>query len=84
MQKVVSIPSITELNVGQVVIVKPTVTSTVANATLKVNDFEAYAMLYNGAAITTSTDSITWTANVPSMFILDEVSGVRYWRFLGH
>lgn len=83
-QKEVSIPSITELNVGQVIIVKPTVTSTVANSTLKVNNFDAYGMLYNGASITTSTDSIVWTANVPSMFILDEVSGTRYWRFLGH
>ena len=83
-QKVVNIPSITELNVGQVIIVKPTVTSTVANSTLKVNNFDAYGMLYNGASITTSTDSIVWTANVPSMFILDEVSGTKYWRFLWH
>ena len=83
-QKEVSIPSITELNVWQVIIVKPTVTSTVANSTLKLNNFDAYAMLYNGSAITTSTDSVVWTANVPSMFYLDEVSGTRYWRFLGH
>lgn len=83
-QKEVSIPGITELNVWQVVIVKPTVTSTVANSTLKVNNFAAYAMLYNGTAITTSTDSVVWAANVPSMFILDDVSGTKYWRFLWH
>lgn len=83
-QKVVSIPSITELNVWQVIIVKPTVTSTVAASTLKLNDFDAYKMLYNGSEISTSTDSIVWTANVPSMFYLDEVSGTRYWRFLWH
>ena len=83
-QKEVSIPSITELNVWQVIIVKPTVTSTVANSTLKLNDFDAYAMLYNGTSITTSTDSIVRTANVPSLFYLDEVSWTRYWRFLGH
>jgi hypothetical protein len=41
-------------------------------------------MLYNGAEISTSTDSIVWGANVPSMFYLDEVSGTKYWRFLGH
>jgi hypothetical protein len=41
-------------------------------------------MLYNGAEITTSTDSVVWSANVPSMFYLDEVSGTKYWRFLGH
>ena len=83
-QKEVSIPSITELNVWQVIIVKPTVTSTVANSTLKLNSFPAYKMLYNGAEITTSTDSIVWTAHVPSLFYLDEVSGTKYWRFLGH
>lgn len=83
-QKEVSIPSITELNVWQVIIVKPTVTSTVAASTLKLNNFPAYKMLYNGAEITTSTDSIVWGANVPSMFYLDEVSGTKYWRFLGH
>lgn len=83
-QKEVSIPWITELNVWQVVIVKPTITSTVADSTLKVNSFTAYPMLYNGAAITTSTDSIVWAANVPSMFILDDVSWTKYWRFLWH
>lgn len=83
-QKEVSIPWITELNVWQVVIVKPTITSTVADSTLKVNNFTAYPMLYNGAAITTSTDSIVWAANVPSMFILDDVSWTKYWRFLWH
>ena len=83
-QKEVSIPSITELNVWQVIIVKPTVTSTVAASTLKLNSFPAYKMLYNGAEITTSTDSVVWSANVPSMFYLDEVSGTKYWRFLGH
>ena len=83
-QKEVSIPSITELNVWQVIIVKPTVTSTVASSTLKLNSFPAYKMLYNGTEITTSTDSVVWTANVPSMFYLDEVSGTKYWRFLWH
>ena len=83
-QKVVSIPSITELNVWQVIIVKPTVTSTVANSTLKLNDFPAYAMIYNGSAITTSTDSIAWAANVPSLFLFDTFNDTYCWRFLGH
>ena len=83
-QKEVSIPSITSLNVWQVIIVKPSTTSSVASSTLKLNSFPAYKMLYNGAEITTSTDSVVWTANVPSMFYLDEVSGTKYWRFLGH
>ena len=83
-QKEVTVADISELNVGQIIIVKPTITSTVANSTLKVNDFPAYSMLYNGSAISTSTDSIVWAANVPSMFVLDEVSGTKYWRFAGH
>ena len=79
-QKEVSIPSITELNAGQVIVVQPTITSTVANSTIKLNNFPAYLMLYNNAAITTSTDSIVWSASFPSQFIFDG----SYWVFLGH
>ena len=79
-QKEVSIPSITSLKTGQIIVVKPTVTSTVANSTLKLNDFDAYPMRYNNAAITTGTDSIVWSANIPSLFVFDG----SYWEFLGH
>lgn len=79
-QKEVSIPSITALNVGQIIVVKPTITSTVANSTLKLNDFPAYPMRYNNAAITTTTDSVVWSASFPSQFIFDG----DYWVFLGH
>ena len=79
-QKEVSIPSITTLDVGTIIIVQPTVTSTVANSTLKLNDFDAYSMRYNNAAITTSTDSIVWSANYPSFFLFDGT----YWVFAGH
>lgn len=79
-QKEVSIPSITSLKTGQIIVVKPTVTSTVANSTLKLNSFDAYPMIYNNAAITTSTDSIVWSANIPSLFVFDG----SYWIFLGH
>jgi hypothetical protein len=37
-------------------------------------------MRYNNAAITTATDSIVWTANVPSIFMFDGT----YWQFIGH
>ena len=77
-QKEVSIPSITKLEVGQVIIVKPTITSTVANSTLKLNNFDAYPMRYGSAAITTSTDSVVWYAEVPSTFVFDGT----YWRFV--
>lgn len=79
-QKEISIPSITTLNVGQFIIVKPTITSTVANSTLKLNNFDAYPMRYNSSAITTSTDSVVWNANYPSIFVFDG----SYWVFAGH
>lgn len=79
-EKVVSIPEITELNVGQVIMVRPSTTSTVANSTIKLNNFTAYPMRYNNAAITTSTDSIVWNASYVSQFVFDGT----YWQFLGH
>lgn len=79
-QKEVSIPSITSLKIGQIIVVQPTVTSTVADSTLKLNSFDAYPMRYNNAAITTSTDSVVWNANFPSLFVFDG----SYWVFLGH
>ena len=79
-QKEVSIPEITELKVGQVVVVQPSVTSTVASSTLKLNNFTAYPMRYNNAAITTSTNKVVWSASFPSQFIFDGT----YWVFIGH
>ena len=79
-QKEVSIPSITSLNAGQIIIVKPTTTSTVADSTIKLNNFDAYPMRYNNAAITTSTDSVVWNANFPSIWVFDGT----YWVFAGH
>ena len=79
-EKVVSIPSITTLSAGQIIIVKPTVTSTVADSTIKLNNFDAYPMRYNNAAITTSTDSVVWNANFPSIWVFDGT----YWVFAGH
>ena len=79
-QKEVSIPSITELNAGQIIIVTPTVTSTVADSTLKLNNFPAYPMLYGGNAITTSTDSYVWIKDVPGWWLFDGSN----WLFAGH
>jgi hypothetical protein len=79
-QKEVSIPSITSLDTGTVIFIQPTVTSTVANSILKLNNFDAYPMRYNNAAITTSTDSVVWNANYISIFVFDGT----YWQFAGH
>ena len=78
-QKEVSIPSIKTLNPGQVIIVKPTETSTVADSTLKLNDFPAYPMLYNNVAITTTSSSTIWSANFPSWWLFDGTN----WVFAG-
>lgn len=78
--KEVSIPNITSLDEGVIIIVTPTITSTVANSSIKLNNFTAYPMLYQGNAITTSTDSIVWLANTPSMFYFNGSN----WLFLGH
>ena len=79
-QKEVSIPEITALNVGQVIMIRPSTTSTVANSTIKLNNFDAHPMRYNNAAITTSTDSTVWGANFISSFMFDGT----YWQFIGH
>ena len=79
-EKVVSIPAITSLEVNQCIIVQPTITSTVADSTIKLNNFTAYPMRYNNAAITTSTDSIVWNQNYPSIWMFDGT----YWIFIAH
>ncbi len=79
-EKTVSIPEITALNVGQIIIVQPSITSSVANSTLKLNNFPAYPMLYAGSAITTSTDSYVWRANTPATWRFDGTN----WVFLSH
>lgn len=79
-QKEVIIKGIDILNIGQIIVVQPTITSTVANSTLKLNNFDAYTMLYNNAAITTSTDSVVWNANYPTAWVFNG----HYWVFLCH
>lgn len=77
-QKVVTVQDVSSLEPGTFLIVKPTVTSTVANSTIKVNNFPAYPMRYNGAAITTSTDSTVWHGSYGSVFVFDG----EYWVFV--
>ena len=71
---------------GQCLIVKPSTTSTVADSTIKIVDsnnnvlLAAKNMRYNNTAITTSTDSVVWNANYPTIFMYDGT----YWVFLAH
>lgn len=78
--KEVEITDITELTAGQIIIVQPSITSTVANSDLQLNEFDPYPMMYNATAITTSTDSIVWNANFPSIWLFDGTN----WVFLAH
>ena len=82
-EKVVNIPEITQLEVGQMIVVQPTATSTVANSTIKLNSFDAYPMRYNNAAITTSTDSVVWASTFPSWWIFDGTYWVFYVPYYG-
>lgn len=80
-----SYAAIPTISAGQLLIVKPTITSTVADSTITVQKssttlLAAKTMKYNNANITTSTDSIVWSANVCSIFVYDG----SYWQFLGH
>lgn len=79
-EKVVSIPAITELNSGQIIVVSPTKSASVADLTIKLNNFSAYPILYAGNAITTSTDNLVWNANQPSAFVFNGSN----WLFLCH
>lgn len=79
-KKEVSIPEITTLSTGQMIIVQPTITSTVADSTIQLNSFNEYPMRYNNAAITTDTDSIVWNANYPTLWVFDGT----YWVFVAH
>ena len=79
-QKEVSIPWIKALNIGQVIHVLPSISSIVGNSTIKLNNFDAYPMRYNGSAITTITDNIVWQKDVVSSFLFDWT----YWQFIGH
>ena len=84
--KEVTISSITSLDVWQLIVVKPTITSTTSTTMkLKLNSFTAYNILYDGSSVTTSSVAGTvWRAYVPSIFVLDETSWTKYWRFAGH
>lgn len=78
--KKVSIPSITTLKKGVVIFVKPDMTATTGGITLKLNDFAAYPVHYNGASISSTTDSIVWNQSYVSIFVFDGT----YWQFAGH
>jgi hypothetical protein len=70
--KQISIPTITSLNVGQVIFVLPT-TSTSGNNqnfSIKLNDFDAYPVRVRaGTPVATSGTYLPWTANVLSCYV---------------
>ena len=75
-QKEVSIPSITTLNAGQMIVVSPTINSDIIqNATLKLNNFAAYPISYvNFNQVTVNI----WNVAFPSVFVFTG----SVWRFV--
>ena len=69
--KCVCIPAIKELCVWQTIIIKPTITATNCATSLKLNDFDAYPVRYNNAALTSTTDGYVWWANQLSELLFD-------------
>ena len=63
---------------GQIIVVKPTITSTYDGAhTLSVNSSTAVPIYYNGAAVTdAATAAMVWTANVPATFVYEDRKSV--------
>ncbi len=87
--KTASIPSITtsELANGQIITVTPQTTSTANNGnyTLKLNNYNAAQIYYNGAVVSTSENGAkVWTAGVPSTFVYETVNDTPRWTFMGH
>lgn len=74
--KCVCIPEITQLCVGQQITVMPKITATNCATSLKLNDFTAYPIRYNNAALTSTTDWYVRWADCLSTFIFDW----SYWR----
>lgn len=73
--KEVSIPSITTLNAGQVILVHPTNNSDfIPNATLKLNSFTAYPIKVNNLYV---VDANIWCVNFPSVFVFNGAN----WHF---
>jgi len=78
--KVVNIPSITSLEAGQVIVVTPSVTnSATSNVKIQLNTFDAAPIKYKGANVGIGTQTETWTANRPSVFVYDGAN----WVFAG-
>ncbi len=69
--KCVCIPEITQLCVWQTITVKPKITATNCATSLKLNDFTAYPIRYNNAALTSTTDWYVRWADCLSTFIFD-------------
>ena len=82
--KTVSIPSITDLQAGQIIVVNPQTThqtsSGYANScTISLNGSTGAAMTYNGVAGTRYTCNYMWQAEHPAMFVYDGTN----WAFIG-
>jgi hypothetical protein len=70
--KLVSIPQIKELNVGQIIYVQPSIRTNQYNFSIKLNDFPEYPVkIRNGVPSTSGSIQICWRAYDPTAFIFD-------------
>lgn len=74
--KCVCIPEITQLCVGQQITVMPSETASNCATSLKLNDFTAYPIRFNNAALTSTTDWYVRWANCLTTFLFDW----SYWQ----
>ena len=77
--KEVSIPSITDLQPGQIIVVTPSATTSAGGEKIKLNNGTAYPIWRNGAATTTTTGPYVWTKDRPAVFVFDG----SHWVFIG-
>jgi hypothetical protein len=68
--KSVEIPAITSLNIGQVIYVLPSITNSLNDYKLKLNDFDAYPVWYRGANQSVVYIN-TWEAGITVRFIFN-------------
>lgn len=84
--KTATVTGVTTLVDGMMVTITPTADSTAANSTLTINStLGPKKLLYQNAALTSTTAGMVWHANVPSTWVYDAAadSNNGAWRYVG-
>ncbi len=83
--KEVSIPDLTALNEGLILVITPTITSTAGDSSLQVTGANnvvlgTHQMKYHNVALTDTTDGYVWVANTPALWIFHD----NAWHFIAY